>query len=124
MPSYEVDREAWAQRDIFDQMGNIGSEVGRAIKAHRSGKKSREQGAVDRAFDLFDATIECLAKRKSPRLREVLLARDEFARLFFDGTFDRDADALERYFTHYAVAARMGACDGASGSIGSSGLLS
>lgn len=106
MPSYEVDRVEWAKRDIFDQMGNIGSEVGRAIKAHRAGKQAREQGAVDRAFDLFDATIECLAKQRSPRLREVLLARDEFARLFFDGAFDRDADALERYFMNYAVAAR------------------
>ena len=108
MASYQVDREAWGRYTIFEQMGNIGSEVGRAIKAHRSGNAKRSQGAMDRAFDLFDATVEHLAGQRSPRLREVLLAREEFARLFFDGTFDEDADALERYFTNFAIAARKG----------------
>ncbi|WP_165052258.1 MULTISPECIES: hypothetical protein [unclassified Adlercreutzia] len=108
MASYQVDRGAWGRYTIFEQMGNIGSEVGRAIKAHRSGNDKRRQGAMDRAFDLFDATVECLADRQSPRLREVLLAREEFARLFSDGAFDEDADALERYFASFAIAARKG----------------
>lgn len=106
MTSYQVNRADWSNYSIFEQMGNIGSEVGRAINAHRLGNTRREQGAIDRALDLFDATIEALAKEKSPRLREVLLAREEFARLFYDGTFNSDADALERYFMNYAVAAR------------------
>ena len=106
MSSYQVDRADWARYSIFEQMGNIGSEVGRAIKAHRSGNARREQGAIDRALDLLDATVEYLAREKSPRLREVLLAREEFTRLFYDGTFESDADAIERYFTNYAIAAR------------------
>ncbi|MDR2556164.1 MAG: hypothetical protein LBC49_00435 [Bacteroidales bacterium] len=32
-----IDKERWAQLNIFQQMGNIGSEVGRAIKAKREG---------------------------------------------------------------------------------------
>ena len=106
MSSYQVDHADWARYSIFEQMGNIGSEVGRAIKAHRSGNARREQGAFDRALDLLDATAECLAREKSPRLREVLLAREEFTRLFYDGTFESDADAIERYFTNYAIVAR------------------
>lgn len=106
MSSYQVNRAVWEQYSIFEQMGNIGSEVGRAIKAHRNGNARREQGAIDRALDLFDATIECLVHERSPRLREVLLAREEFTRLFFDGTFESDADALERYFMNFAIAAR------------------
>ncbi len=106
MSSYRIDRESWAKRSIFDQMGNIGAEVGRAINYYRNGNEKRLQGAMDRAYDLFDATIECLAKQHSPRLREVLLARDEFSRLFFDGTFDTDAESLERYFMAFAIAAR------------------
>ena len=106
--NYQVDRASWVKLDIFEQMGNIGSEVGRAIKAHRSGNAKREQGAFDRALDLMDATVYSLVcNHKRARAREVLLAREEFARLFFDETFDQDADAIERYFMNYAVAARL-----------------
>lgn len=44
----------------------------------------------------------------SYRLKEVLRARDEFLRLFFDNTFEEDADNIERYFMYFAVAARAG----------------
>jgi len=105
---YQVDRERWAKMTIIEQMGNIGSEVGRAIIAHRDGNKAREDRAIDRAIDLFSATIEALAGTEySFRLREVLRARDEFLRLFFDGTFDSDSDIIERYFLDFAFAARF-----------------
>lgn len=107
MSNYEIDKEKWAELSIFEQMGNIGSEVGRAINAHRSGKFKRVDGAIDRALALFDETIDCLVAQKSPRLREVLRSRDEFLRLFFDGTFEKDAQNIERYFTQFAVAARI-----------------
>ncbi len=106
MGSYQVDRKQWARLSINEQMGNIGSEVGRAIKARRAGKEGRVQGAIDRALDLFDATTEVLVARKSYRVREVLRAREEFLRLFYDGTFDDDADNIERYFMWFACAAR------------------
>jgi len=35
-----------------------------------------------------------------------LTARDEFLRLFFDGTFEKDADNIDRYFMYFAFAAR------------------
>lgn len=107
MSSYAMDRNTWAQYDIFEQMGNIGSEVGRSIKAHRAGKAERESRAIDRALDLFDATIECLVKQQAPhRAREVILAREQFTDLFWGNAFERDADALERYFMGFARAAR------------------
>ena len=106
MSDYQIDRDQWAQLSIFEQMGNIGSEVGRAISAQRRGKTERVEGAIYRALDLFDATTEALVKEKSPRTREVLRARDEFLRLFYDGTFETDSDNIERYFTQFAIAAR------------------
>ena len=109
MGSYQVDRKQWARLSINEQMGNIGSEVGRAIKARRAGKEGRVQGAIDRALDLFDATTEVLVARKSYRVREVLRAREEFLRLFYDGTFDDDADNIERYFMWFAARARHAA---------------
>ena len=107
MSNYCIDRERWAQLTIFEQMGNIGSEVGRAIKAQRSGNAKRVQGAIDRAIDLFNATVEVLVAQKSCRTKEVLRARTEFLRLFYDGTFETDADKIERYFMQFAIAARL-----------------
>ena len=104
---YQVDRERWGKMTINEQMGNIGSEVGRAIIAHRNGNKAREDRAIDRAIDLFSATVEALVgTERSYRLKEVLRAREEFLRLFFDDTFESDADKIERYFMDYAFAAR------------------
>jgi hypothetical protein len=40
------------------------------------------------------------------RLREILRARDEFLRLFYDGS--TDFEAIERYFHYFALAARRG----------------
>jgi len=107
MSEYQFDRVRWAQLTFNEQMGNIGAEVGRAIIAHRNGNTVRESRAIDRAIDLFSATVEALIGTKySYRLKEVLRARDEFLRLFFDGTFDQDADNIDRYFMYFAFAAR------------------
>jgi hypothetical protein len=104
-----IDRERWAQLNIFQQMGNIGSEAGRAIKAKREGKEDRLQGAIERALDLFSATAQDLVNKHQPhRLKEVLRSRDEFLKLFYDDKFtDANADSIERYFTHFAIASRL-----------------
>jgi hypothetical protein len=110
MGEYAFDRVRWARLSFIEQLGNIGSEVGRAIIAHRNGNGAREARAIDRAIDLFSATVEVnIGTENSYRLRELLRARDEFLRLFFDGTFDRDADNIERYFMYFAYAARAAA---------------
>lgn len=106
MASYEIDRQRWSSLSIYEQMGNIGAEVGRAVNATRAGKEKRAQGAIDRAVDLLDATVEALVAQKSPRLKEVLRAREEFLRLFYDGTFEEDADDIVRYFNLFALVAR------------------
>ncbi len=107
MNSYKVDRTSWKKMDIQNQMGNIGSEVGRSIAAKRRGDQVHFEGALYRAIDLFDATVEVLIEQKSPRVKEVLRSRDQFLRLFYDDKFD-DADSIERYFMQYAMAARRG----------------
>ena len=96
-----IDRERWARLSFVEQMGNIGSEVGRAINARDN--PQRRDGAIERALDLFSATAQC---HKGLRLREILRARDEFLRLFYG---DSTAfDEIERYFHNFALAARRG----------------
>jgi hypothetical protein len=105
-----INRERWAELTIFEQMGNIGSEVGRAISADRAGRDQWRDGAIDRAIDLFNATAEVWIKQEQPwRAREVLRAKEAFLSLFFGPTdIVVDADELERYFMQFALAARAG----------------
>jgi hypothetical protein len=107
MTSYAVDRQRWATLNILEQMGNIGSEVGRSIAARRAGNQERFDGALKRALDLFDATTEVLIAQKSPRVREVLIAREQFLNLFFGKAPKGDDRKIEKYFMQFAIAARL-----------------
>lgn len=103
MSSHVFDKSKWQSMNIFEQMGNIGSEVGRALSAKRRGDKKSMQGALYRGIDLFNATAETLAASKSPRLKEVLRARDQFTATILGNSTD---DGLEMYFMYFAIAAR------------------
>lgn len=108
MSGHRVDRTNWSKMTIFEQMSNIGSEVGRYIKAKRKGNAGEFEGALARTLDLFDATIETLVAAKSIRAREVLRAKDQYLQLFFgDEDSMLDAPKLENYFMQLAVAARL-----------------
>jgi hypothetical protein len=103
MNSHVFDRPAWARMTMFEQMGNIGSEVGRALSAKRRGKDKWMQGAFYRGLDLFDETAKLWAKSDPARLKELLYAREQFAKSIT--TDDVDA-TLEQYFMQFALAAR------------------
>ncbi|MGH9056874.1 MAG: hypothetical protein ACRDYY_13595, partial [Acidimicrobiales bacterium] len=63
----------------------------------------------------FSATAEGLAAEQSPRLREVLRARELFLGLLFGDQADQadqNPAAIENYFMQYAVAARLRATAG------------
>ena len=102
-----ISYEKWRKLSIFDQMGNIGSEVGRAISAERRNDAASRDAAIRRALDLFDVTAKSLIGVNPARLKEVLRSKEEFLALFFDNRFD-EADSLENYFMQFALAARMG----------------
>ncbi len=104
MSSYVFDRKKWAELSIFEQMGNIGSEFGRAMSAIKRHDHLALEGALYRGLDLFDATIDSLAERGSVRLREVLIARDQFAEAIL---CEHNDTKLDEYFTQFAVAAQL-----------------
>ena len=107
MNEYKFSRERWSQLSFNEQIGNIGSEVGRAIIAHQSNNEMRKNRAIDRAIDLFSATIEVnIGTPNAYKLKEIMRARDEFLRLFFDNTFEHDSKKINRYFMDFAYLAR------------------
>lgn len=103
MSEHIFDRNKWQNLTIFEQMGNIGSEVGRALAAKRRGDEVAMNGAFFRGLDLIDATTEALAAKKSPRLVEVLRAREQFA-----DSVENSDNGIEQYFMQFAIAARSG----------------
>lgn len=104
MSEHVFDKARWQSQTIFYQMGNIGSEVGRALAARRRGDAVSMKAAFYRGLDLIDATAEKLAAEKSPRLKEVLRAQEQFAAAI---EFDDDLK-IEAYFMDFALAARNG----------------
>jgi hypothetical protein len=103
MISHVFNNENWAEMDVFNQMGNIGSEVGRALNAKRQGKPERCQAAFYRGLDLIDETAQLWAVQKRAGLRELLYARDQFAESITTSRLDT---TLEAYFMQFAIAAR------------------
>ena len=73
----------WSRLELVEQLGNVGSEVERAIRAHEAGLTGRFEGAFERALELFDLTAAD-SRWRGHRLQEILRAREEFCRLFFD----------------------------------------
>lgn len=95
----------WQTLSLVEQLGNIGSEVGRAIRAKAQGNAERLQGALDRALELFDLTVN--DDRWTLRLKEILRAREVVCDyLVGDNTYDSTGESLNAYFLPFAMAAR------------------
>lgn len=103
MTEHVFDQTSWSKLDVFNQLGNIGSEVGRAITAKRLGSEKRMLSAFYRGMDLINATVESWTQQ-GKSARELLIAREQFAQTIL--TDDED-ETLERYFMQFAIAARM-----------------
>jgi len=96
----------WNTFSLATQMGNIGSEVGRALRARAAGDTQREERALDRALELFGFTAAD-PRRHGSQLREVLRAREVVSDYFIGGnTYHSEPESLDRYFMQFAIAAR------------------
>jgi hypothetical protein len=96
----------WHTMTLMEQLAHVGSEVERSLRAHESGNRARFHGALARALELFDLTAAD-DRWRGARRREILRAREEFCRVFFDPDVPAaSAGGLRRYFLAFAVAAR------------------
>jgi hypothetical protein len=108
MKRFTVDRARWQKLSLFEQLGNVSSEIGRSLQARRSGSTERMEASIERALDLIEATVQATLKAKPYRAKEILRAKDQYLRLFFGGEEDLSGTAsVERYFAQFAMAARM-----------------
>lgn len=93
----------WFTLSLAEQLGNVGSEVSRAIRACEDEK--RFEGCVTRAMELLDLTISDPRWRK--RLKELTRTREVFWDAVLGGSeYGTTLEELDRYFYYFALAAR------------------
>jgi hypothetical protein len=95
----------WWALSLAEQLGNVGSEVGRATRwAGRNPELA--QAALYRALELLDLTLADPRVSRA-RLREIARAREVVVD-FFAGSneYGSTGPSLQRYFDAYALAAR------------------
>lgn len=98
-----ISEERWHKMSLCEQLGNIGSEVGRATKWQEKDKNSF-WGAVSRALELFDLTQK--DSRWSYRRKELDRAREVFADAVLGGKeYGSNLKDLEKYFMPFAMQA-------------------
>lgn len=94
----------WQTLSLAEQLGNIGSEINRALKFQGKNQQLFEN-AIYRAVDLLDLTIEDTRWRN--RLKEITRIREVFCNTVFgNGEYSTSLDDLNQYFYFFAFAAR------------------
>ena len=94
----------WFEYTLCQQMGNIGSEVGRANRWKEKDPKLFES-AVFRAIELLNLTLSDL--RWKNRCKEIARAKEAVCDAFTGGKeYNSNFEDLEKYFYHFAFAAR------------------
>lgn len=97
-------QERWFEMSLAEQLGNIGSEVGRAARTQNQNPE-RFWGAVSRALELFDLTL--IDVRWRGRLKEIGRAREVFSDAVLGGhEYNSFLPDLEGYFMPFAFLVR------------------
>lgn len=99
-------RDRWGRFSLTEQLGNVGSEVGRANNWLKKGDKVQGEKAWCRALDLLDFTVGD-ARWRGRRRQELARWREALVGAWTgDDLFQTTLDDLEKYFFAYAIAAR------------------
>ena len=101
-----VSKERWRMLTLAEQLGNIGSEVGRAAKWQKKDENAF-WGAVSRAMELFELTQA--DRRWNSRRAELDRAREFFTDAVLGGKeYSSNLKDLEKYFMPFALIANTG----------------
>jgi len=97
--------ERWQKFSLAEQMGNIGSEVSRAIGAKKRNDAVGLNNAFERGMELFDLTM--MDTRHKKRLIEIGRLREVFVDAYLGGReYKSKMDDLDRYFLQFALIVR------------------
>jgi len=97
----------WFELSLVEQLGNVGSEVERALNWQQRGNDESRTMAVERALELLDLTIA--DARNLRRLKELTRVREVLIDYFYaDNRFGSSPARWRTYFRAFAKAARAG----------------
>jgi len=97
---------SWFEMNIFEQMANIGAEVGRAINWKNKGHKEYSRLAFERALELLYFTIE--DKKNRGKLKELCRLKEVLGDYFMgENQYKSSDENLNKYFYPFNYAARV-----------------
>ena len=92
----------WFSLTLCEQLGNVGSEVGRAAK-WKMKNATVYSSAIHRALELLDLTLA----DERWKMKEISQAREAVCEAYSEkDEFNSSLTSLEKYFNHFAFAAR------------------
>lgn len=100
-----LEKGKWFELSLYEQMGNIGTEVGRIVRAKNQNDQQALDNARDRSLELFDLTIAD-PKRKH-QLKEIIRAREILVDCLDENIYNSDLASIDKYFMNFAMAARL-----------------
>ena len=94
----------WEEITLLIQMGNIGSEVSRAVKWIDK-KEVISKQAAERALELLDLTIKALCgKNRYSAVKEICRAREVFCDFIYgDNIYASTKESLVKYYDEFAL---------------------
>ena len=100
----DLTKEKWQRLSFFNQMANIGAEIGRAIN-WRQKDKNKSNAAFERGIELLDLTIEDKKNHKG-KLKELCILREVLVDYFcFDNMYGSTDEKWNNYFYGFNYAA-------------------
>ena len=96
----------WHELSLREQLGNVGSEINRAIM-WRGKDEKKYQDSINRACELMDLILQD-PRWRNERLRELKQVREMIDDAITGGKeYGSTLEDLDRYFFAFALAARM-----------------
>ena len=100
-----IDPQRWQGLTFYQQLGNIASELSRAIKFKNQNDVEQMNSALWRLLELMDLTIE--DQRNRLRLRELCRFKEVLGDWYCQTkVYDVDPESLKSYALNFAMLAR------------------
>ncbi|OGY43722.1 MAG: hypothetical protein A3B89_02805 [Candidatus Buchananbacteria bacterium RIFCSPHIGHO2_02_FULL_40_13] len=100
-----MSEENWHEKSLSWQLGNIGSEVSRAINRDKIGDSNGRQNALERALELIDFTLS--DKKHINRLKEIVRLRELLAGHYINNNYYQvGLEDLNKYLLSFALLAK------------------
>lgn len=98
-------QEHWQKFGLFEQLGNVGSEVNRALQ-WRNKDEDLYKNSMYRAFELLDMSIQDYRWRND--WKELIRAKEALGDAMYGGKdYGSTLEDLDNYFFQFALAARI-----------------